>query len=555
MKDFQNSSCVYLEIGQTSLKALDGNHGLEVPLERLANGRLTGPCKEKLTHNLRSFLKNNTWGTRRRALCAIGARGVSVRRLTLPASAKEDLERLLLLQIESEFPLPPDELAWGWRPIGENHEPTPTSTPKQELLVIAVKKEVLTEYADVLVACGLAPVFTLSALARARLAPQPSASYALLEVEGAHSELASFENGVPTALRVLPWGGETMTRPITEGLESGHDKAAQPRLRCDQGQMADGEVGLRARPAVQAALDSLARFVDGSGVARRIFVTAKSGLLTEIVTGLTARLGAGTPCEPLPPPQGEGRSTAILGLKRAVEEDGGRPLLILQIKPSNGAPVQAPPAPWKWAAYAALLAMAALAFPVAEAILLKPRLSKRLSAIKADQARLGLIDRELGFLQFLKQNQPPYLDALYLLSKAASPGTRLESLSMNRRGDLSLRGSFRDNTQVAEFRSKLLESGFFSTVVVDDQTPTPDRQKVNVRISAQWKSPVERESLAIGPAAAELAKPKPGRAEPAPGAAPKALRPSSETPSGLSPAARPASSPSRTISPGPDAKE
>ena len=83
---------------------------------------------------------------------------------------------------------------------------------------------------------------------------------------------------------------------------------------------------------------------------------------------------------------------------------------------------------------------------------------------------------------------------------------------MNRRGDLALRGFMRDSQQVVDFRSKLINSGFFSTVVVEEQNPTPDRQRINLRISAQWKSAPGRESLpliATAPAAVEIEKPKP----------------------------------------------
>ena len=91
---------------------------------------------------------------------------------------------------------------------------------------------------------------------------------------------------------------------------------------------------------------------------------------------------------------------------------------------------------------------------------------------------------------YLKRTQPPYLDALYVISKAAAGGARFDAVSINRRGEFSFRGFMMNGQQVADFRTKLLDSGFFSTVVVEDQSPTPDRQKVNIRISAQWK-PVE----------------------------------------------------------------
>ena len=73
-----NSACVYLEIGQSSLKALKGEAGLELPLERLPDGRLSEACRKKLTLGLQGFLKKEVWQPRLRAYCAIGARGVSL---------------------------------------------------------------------------------------------------------------------------------------------------------------------------------------------------------------------------------------------------------------------------------------------------------------------------------------------------------------------------------------------------------------------------------------------------------------------------------------------
>ena len=122
---FIGPPCVFLEFGQSSLKALRGEAGLELALERMPSGGLTKACREKLIPRLQGFLRKEVWQPRFRAYCAIGARGVSLRRLTLPPTPKENLKRLLALQIESEFPLPPDALAWGYRQIGgaENLQP------------------------------------------------------------------------------------------------------------------------------------------------------------------------------------------------------------------------------------------------------------------------------------------------------------------------------------------------------------------------------------------------------------------------------------------------
>jgi len=151
---------------------------------------------------------------------------------------------------------------------------------------------------------------------------------------------------------------------------------------------------------------------------------------------------------------------------------------------------------------------------------LKPFLVKKLMLLNAQTNRLATIDRELVFLQSLKQSQPPYLDALFLFAKSAPPGARIEQITMNRRGEISLRGSMRDATQVTDFRTKLIGSGFLANVAVEEQAPTPDRQKVNVRMSAQWKPVEVRAGLAIGPTADEIQKVATNRVAQAGGAMP-----------------------------------
>ena len=187
-----------------------------------------------------------------------------------------------------------------------------------------------------------------------------------------------------------------------------------------------------------------------------------------------------------------------------MEEQGGVPLT-LQAKPAAGRKQTASPVLVEWGVRAALLLLAVLFFPYLEALFLAAPLSGKVAAF---QARAGLletnVDRDLEFLQYLKQNQPPYLECYYVLAKAAPPGIHLESLSLNRRGEMALRGTLRNGDQVADFRSKLIASGFFASVTVEDQTPAPNHQQVTIRMTGQWKPLVQLQALAIGPTPAEL---------------------------------------------------
>jgi hypothetical protein len=117
---------------------------------------------------------------------------------------------------------------------------------------------------------------------------------------------------------------------------------------------------------------------------------------------------------------------------------------------------------------------------------MKPRLERRLSEVQAYRESLPEVEGEFGFLQYLKTNQPAYLNTLFVLADAAPPGTRLDSLSMNRRGELAMRAKLRDPQQVAVFRSKLVQSGVFESVALEEQIPDPNQQHVTVRFVGRW---------------------------------------------------------------------
>lgn len=495
MTGLLNPTTLFIEISAGWFKALCGEEGLELMIERDAAGRLTAPTKAKIGTALSGLLKRRAWHPRVRAYCAIGARGVTLRQLTLPAAARDQFQRLLQMQVESAFPLPPDELAWGWQKAGNPRE---NGASRLDIVVMAIRKEILQDYSALLSDSGITPVFTLAGLARSGLVSQPPMNYATFEYHAGQAEFVVFENGVPTSVKVI-----------------------QSSANSDPGK---GTVLAEALKTAQVSRV----FLSGSG----------DGSQADIQRALQA-LGSAVDLHRLSVPAGPGRSAAVLGLKRIVEERSAA-LLSFEAPQLTSRALSKQNQPWKLAVAAAVLLAGLLILPYAQAILLKPWLAKSLNNMKADIGRLEVIDRERDFLQFLKQNQPPYLDALYLFSKFAPSGTKVDSVNMDRRGQISLRASMRNSEQVAEFRAKLIGSGFFGSVVVEEQTPTPDRQKVNVRLSAQWKPANELQALAIGPTAEEIEKAKSNKAASSSAPAPMLGGIPSSLPSGATPASPPA---------------
>src|SRR2546426_3289553 len=129
-------------------------------------------------------------------------------------------------------------------------------------------------------------------------------------------------------------------------------------------------------------------------------------------------LPSGVDCERLETAKGEGPTAAILGLKKSTETESAPPL-ILRLKesrtgealPGSGVSparllalaraesreILAQPILRKWARLALVLCLCSVAFPYAQAFIMKPFLAKKLAAVKSEKSRLSTIDRELTF--------------------------------------------------------------------------------------------------------------------------------------------------------------
>jgi len=442
---FIASAPVLIEISQDALRVLDRERSLESPLERLANGRLTDSCRQRLELELHGFLKPKAWQPRRRAVCAMGARGISLRRLALPVTSQEQQQRLLRLQIESEFPLPPEQLAWGTLPLNGQLRSPATDSTTQEVLVFAVRRELIEEYQTLFVACGLNPVFTLAALARARLCPPTKERWALLDVQRRDAELVVFDQGAPSAIQILPWGADNLLMS-----------------------------------------PNCANSLDRSQLGRRLCLSGDLKQNRAVSDALSQAVGADIAVESITLAYGNTRCAALRGLQTLLEQGHVLPQVVLQTDPKSTRATSTAGRLGKWAIAAGALALGCLLLRYVETSLKRSHLSKAIDQVRDYRQSLPLIDQQLGFLQYLQTNRQPYLRIMAAVAESASPGMQLESISLNRRGDLLLRGTVQGQQPSTEFRTKLVESGAFTSVVLEEQSPGQGQRKITFRIAARW---------------------------------------------------------------------
>jgi hypothetical protein len=421
---------VFIEFTETAAVIANDARAVELPIERDTTGALTPPSADAFRNTLSTFA---TASTGAQAFCLLPARGVSLRRISLPAANNEAIDRLLPLQIDAHFPLSSEELAWGHQPLSAS-VPSREGAPLKELLVAAVRKTSLQPYRELIASAGFTPLFAIAAIVRAGACPHGLRNFAILEIGPRQSELVTFDESSPATLRVIGVGNENAP-------------SAEPLL---------------------AALQS-------SGSIEKVFISGKGSSLW------SARLAPSIVAEPLA--THPGHTAAITGLRETLRH-GHEPLLIHASR--EAVRVQRSSAQWTWAAAAAILFLIYLALPLVESRLRKTQLARNIAELRAAREKLPKVDREAAFLQYIHTNQPNYLEVVAQLAAANQPGMKLDALNMAKRGELSLRGQAQNPQAVGTLRSKMIDSGAFANVVIDEQTPTqPGQQQVNFRMTAQ----------------------------------------------------------------------
>jgi len=507
---------LWAEIEGDVLNVSNGTSGQSIPLGSRPDGRLDSAVQATVLDALQHLAPRSPWQTRGVLWCALSAKGVSLKRISLPVSKREDLRRILTLQVEARFPLPPDALAWGW------FEPAPNSTTPSppgltEVTVAAIRKETLEPLAAVFTRAGFQPVFTLASSVRHPDANPSGTVSAVIHLGRHHSEWLAWEGFLPAVTRSIAWGEETFLEELGKTLTQ--DRATlSERFRAwvdNSGPTAGADA--RFREAAEAALAPLLESIQSIPQKTRDGGEPETWLLDgpEPVVSVVAAVlrsrhpGRNVAIQP-ETARPAGSTAAVEGLRSWTQSHGGTVPIRLDLSAVAsvlGSKTSLARAHWVWVARAAALLAALLLFPYAEALLGRPLVARRLAALQKDRDRLNEIDRRLGFVDQLVGSQPPYVDALFVIANAAPQGARVESVNMNRRGEVSLSGFTQMPQQAVDFRTRLVDSKFFSNVVVEEQAPAQGGpQKVNLRITAQWKGPAEREALQLGPVLPEAAK-------------------------------------------------
>ena len=541
---------LWIEFTPTEMRARTTGDGVEMPIERLADGRLSNASRDEIRSALER-LKPTRTGVPLDAICALPLSGVTVRGWDLPRSSREELRQALELQLEAELPLPPESLAWGFTQ-------RPSTNGACSLTLAAIRQDVLGDYESLLSSCELRATYRIAALARVA---NPSGTTdrsasdraAVLSLGSRHSELSLFHGPHPVRAQVISWGTDDLLDDSVADETDGRREALRERDALsvlDHGKSVDsghsGRLSNGSKDALlpsydrkerlaRAASSSFERLADrlraplAAGAAGsattdsparlRLFVTG-SAFASSCATALASLL-PGVEVERLELPQGPGVSAATAAL-----EEGTPPTIELAIEPAAqdpraDAPVATPPSTLRWVIVTAVLAVAWLGARYGAPLIDRTRLREELAASHARLEALPPASRDLGFLREVqtRRERTEYLDLLAALTRVAPEGTLLSNVTCSEQGSLTIEGSTTDSAAANAFRHNVLECGLFATAVLEDIRPSEERSRFRLRADSIPQRTLavldaERFPVREGPIGAEMPSESESTAEP-----------------------------------------
>jgi type IV pilus assembly protein PilM len=227
-------TCVGLDIGSSSVKVVQlketskgyqlVNFGIEpLPPQTIVDGSIMNQSAVvDAIKQLRVALRLKA----RDAATAISGHSVIIKKIKVPPMTPEELEEQIPWEAEHHIPFSKDDVE-----IDHQLVTTQNAQGQMELLLVAAKKEVVSDYAMVIREAKLQPTvmdvaaFTIQNAFEVNYEVNPEESVALVNVGAALSNINIVSGGTSAFTRDVTVGGNIFTEEIQKRLNVSHEEA------------------------------------------------------------------------------------------------------------------------------------------------------------------------------------------------------------------------------------------------------------------------------------------------------------------------------------------
>jgi type IV pilus assembly protein PilM len=292
-----NDGFVALDIGSSSIKLVEAAveksgyrilnlAALPLPATAIQNNMVTDQASVKDT--IRRLIEENRVKATK-VISAVPGRAVIMKKIQMPRQEDAELEANVEFEANNVIPENLENVNLDYQILnfvdGGN---------KMEVLLVAVKKELVNSYADVIQDAGLEPAvmdvdyFALENMYEANYAAEASAGViGLIHTGARYTSITLLQNGVSTFTGDLPMGGDDFTDGLRRELNLSANAAESFKLTGTLDDKKGLDLAAALRPMVENLTDEIRRTISLYGA---VPSDEGEGLKTIVLSGGGARL-------------------------------------------------------------------------------------------------------------------------------------------------------------------------------------------------------------------------------------------------------------------------
>ncbi|MBI5286027.1 MAG: type IV pilus assembly protein PilM [Deltaproteobacteria bacterium] len=225
---FKKKDVVGLDIGSNSIKLIhliQGKRGWQLinlgiaplPPDAIVDASIIDSMT--VTNTIRELVESHDV-TVKDTVSALPGQMVIIKKVGLPAMTEEELAESIQWEAEKYIPFPVADVNIDFQILGTEGE----GKGRMEVMLVAVKKDVINDYTNVIVEAGLNPVvvdvdaFALENMFEVNYTTGPNENVAIVNIGASFMTMSILMGGVTTFTRTAPVGGNIFTEGIQKQL-------------------------------------------------------------------------------------------------------------------------------------------------------------------------------------------------------------------------------------------------------------------------------------------------------------------------------------------------
>ena len=300
--NFNSNSIVGLDIGSSMVKAVElkiKGKGKEFELSHLGTANLPSESivqgaflnSSAIVDTIREAFENGKIRTRNVA-AAVSGHSVIVKKVSLPAMTRDELDEQVRWEAEQYIPFDVNEVNLDFQILqgGEGGD----SDGQMEVLLVAAKKDLIDDYVQVIQEAGLMPVaidvaaFAVENAFEANYEINPSETVALVNIGAQVVNINIMSDGVPSFTRDITTAGNQYTEEIQKALSISFEEAERVKLGgqgTDSQDVVPQEVEQAIQTVTETVIGEISRSIDFFGA-----TTADSRIEKVVLSGGAAKV-------------------------------------------------------------------------------------------------------------------------------------------------------------------------------------------------------------------------------------------------------------------------